>query len=171
MPVNRPGCRQAEAVTEVLVVTVTALVVIAAATVVGPRLGIAAPLVLVAIGVAASFLPVFSATHIEPEWILEGVLPPLLYSSAVSMPAMNFRREFGAISGLSVLLVVDPQPGDFLVVRNHRLAVIAAQRSVLLDARDNGIFNADVLANALANLDATEIATEIATEMRGTLAG
>ena len=85
---------------------VTAFVVIAAATVVGPRLGIASPLVLVAIGVAASFLPVFESVHIEPEWILEGVLPPLLYSSAVSMPAMNFRREFGAISGLSVLLVV-----------------------------------------------------------------
>lgn len=92
--------------TELLVVIVTALVVIAAATVVGPRLGIASPLVLVAIGVAASFLPVFSSTHIDPEWILEGVLPPLLYSSAVSMPAINFRREFGAISGLSVLLVV-----------------------------------------------------------------
>jgi NhaP-type Na+/H+ or K+/H+ antiporter len=93
-------------VTELLVVIVAALVVIAAATVAGPRLGIAAPLVLVAIGVAASFLPVFASVHIEPEWILEGVLPPLLYSSAVSMPAMNFRREFGAISGLSVVLVV-----------------------------------------------------------------
>ncbi|WP_369375417.1 cation:proton antiporter [Promicromonospora sp. Populi] len=92
--------------TEPLVVIVTALVAIAAATVAGPRLGIAAPLVLVGIGVAASFLPVFESTHIEPEWILEGVLPPLLYSAAVSMPAMNFRREFGAISGLSVLLVV-----------------------------------------------------------------
>jgi monovalent cation/hydrogen antiporter len=93
-------------VTELLIVMVAALMVIAGATVVGPRLGIAAPLVLVAIGVAASFLPVFADTHIEPEWILEGVLPPLLYSSAVSMPAMNFRREFGAISGLSVVLVV-----------------------------------------------------------------
>jgi CPA1 family monovalent cation:H+ antiporter len=93
-------------VTELLVVMVTALVVIAAATVAGPRLGIAAPLVLVATGVGASFLPVFAAVHIQPEWILEGVLPPLLYSSAVSMPAMNFRREFGAISGLSVVLVV-----------------------------------------------------------------
>jgi CPA1 family monovalent cation:H+ antiporter len=93
-------------VTELLVVLVTALVVIAAATLVGPRLKIAAPLVLVAIGVGASFLPVFSSTHIEPEWIIEGVLPPLLYSSAVSMPAMNFRREFGAISGLSVVLIV-----------------------------------------------------------------
>ena len=91
---------------ELLVVIVTAIVVIAAAGVVGPRIGVAAPLVLVAIGVAASFLPIFAELHIEPEWILEGVLPPLLYASAVSMPTMNFRREFGAISGLSVLLVV-----------------------------------------------------------------
>jgi NhaP-type Na+/H+ or K+/H+ antiporter len=92
--------------TEFLVLIVTALVVIAAATVVGPRLGIASPLVLVAIGVAASFLPVFADIEIEPEWILAGILPPLLYSSAVSMPSMNFRREFGAIGGLSVVLVV-----------------------------------------------------------------
>jgi monovalent cation/hydrogen antiporter len=89
--------------TEILVIIVTGFVVIAAATVVGRRLGIASPLVLVALGVAASFLPFFSTLHIEPEWILEGVLPPLLYSSAVSMPTMNFRREFGAISGLSVV--------------------------------------------------------------------
>ena len=92
--------------TELLIVIVTGFVVIAAATVVGPRLGVASAIVLVAIGVAASFLPVFASVHIEPEWILEGVLPPLLYSAAVSMPAMNFRREFGAVSGLSVLLVV-----------------------------------------------------------------
>jgi CPA1 family monovalent cation:H+ antiporter len=93
-------------VTELLVVFVAALVVIAASAVVGPRIGIASPLVLVAIGVGASFLPMFASVEIEPEWILEGILPPLLYSSAVSMPAMNFRREFGAISGLSVVLVV-----------------------------------------------------------------
>ncbi|SMH28823.1 sodium/proton antiporter, CPA1 family [Rathayibacter oskolensis] len=92
--------------TALLVVIVTALVVIAASAVLGPRLGIASPLVLVAIGVGASFLPLVGTVEIEPEWILQGVLPPLLYSSAVSMPAMNFRREFGAISGLSVLLVI-----------------------------------------------------------------
>ena len=92
--------------TELLVVLVLGFVVIAAATVLGPRLGIASPLVLVAVGVAASFLPVFASAQVEPELILQGVLPPLLYSAAVSMPAMNFRREFGAISGLSVLLVI-----------------------------------------------------------------
>src|ERR1700750_923633 len=77
-----------------------------AAAVAGPRLGIASPLVLVVIGVAASFAPVFRSVQIQPEGILAGGLPPLLYSSAVSMPAMNFRREFGAISGLSVLLII-----------------------------------------------------------------
>ncbi|HEY0216302.1 MAG TPA: sodium:proton antiporter [Cellulomonas sp.] len=92
--------------TELLVVIVAALLVIAAATLLGPRLGIASPLVLVVIGVLASLVPAIGSVHVEPEWILEGVLPPLLYSAAVSMPSMNFRREFGAISGLSVLLVV-----------------------------------------------------------------
>ncbi|KQO10456.1 cation:proton antiporter [Agreia sp. Leaf244] len=92
--------------TELLVVLVAAFAVIAASTLLGPRLGIASPLILVAIGVGASFLPLFDTIEIEPEWILAGVLPPLLYSSAVSMPSMNFRREFGAISGLSVALVI-----------------------------------------------------------------
>jgi CPA1 family monovalent cation:H+ antiporter len=45
--------------------------------------------------------------------------------------------------------------------------VLAAQRSALLDARDNGTFDADVLESELANLDASQIAIE----MRGRLAG
>ena len=97
---------QSERVTELLVVIVIGLVAIVAGTLIAPRLGLASPLVLVAIGVGASFLPQLAQVDIKPEWILEGVLPPLLYSAAVSMPAMNFRREFGAISGLSILLVV-----------------------------------------------------------------
>ena len=93
-------------VTETLLLLVCAFVVIAAAAVYGPKLGVASPLVLVAVGVGASFLPVFDGFHVDPDLILDGVLPPLLYASAVSMPATNFRREFGAISGLSVLLVI-----------------------------------------------------------------
>ena len=101
-----PAACQSGDVTELLVMLVTGFLVIAASTIIAPRVGLASPLVLVAVGIAASFLPVFADIHIEPEWILAGVLPPLLYSSAVSMPAMNFRREFGAIGGLSVVLVV-----------------------------------------------------------------
>ncbi|WP_131845160.1 MULTISPECIES: cation:proton antiporter [unclassified Curtobacterium] len=92
--------------TELLVVGVIAVIAIAGAAVLGPRIGVAAPLVLVVVGIIASLLPFIPDAEIEPEWILAGVLPPLLYSSAVSMPSMNFRREFGAISGLSVLLVI-----------------------------------------------------------------
>ncbi|KRD35273.1 cation:proton antiporter [Oerskovia sp. Root918] len=75
-------------------------------TALAPRLGVAAPLILVLLGVAVSFLPAVSAVEVDPEWILAGVLPPLLYSASVSMPAMDFRRDLKAISGLSVVLVV-----------------------------------------------------------------
>lgn len=91
---------------EVVAVSVLALVVIAGAAVLAPRLGVAAPLVLVLVGIAVALAPVLEDVEIDPEWVLQGLLPPLLYASAVSMPAMNFRREFRAISGLSVLLVV-----------------------------------------------------------------
>ena len=91
---------------EFLILIVLALLVIAAATTLEPRLGLAAPLVLVVMGIGASFLSFVPAVKIEPEWILAGVLPPLLYSAAVSIPAVEFRRDFTAISGLSVVLVV-----------------------------------------------------------------
>ncbi len=92
--------------TESLVVIVVGLVLIAAGALLGLKFGVAAPLLLTAVGVGASFLPMFTDISIEPEWVLEGLLPPLLYSASVAMPSMNFRREFGAISGLSIALVV-----------------------------------------------------------------
>jgi monovalent cation/hydrogen antiporter len=91
---------------ELLIVAVLGLLGIAAATAIGPKLGVAAPLLLVIVGIAVSFLPFVPDVEIDPEWILAGVLPPLLYSASVSMPSMEFRREFGAISGLSIALVV-----------------------------------------------------------------
>ncbi len=91
---------------DLLEFAVLGLLGIAAATAIGPRLGIAAPLLLTIAGIAASLLHIVPAVEIEPEWILAGVLPPLLYSAAVSMPTMEFRRDFRAISGLSIVLVV-----------------------------------------------------------------
>lgn len=85
---------------------VLGLLAIVAASVLGDRIGVAAPLLLVVIGIGVSLLPFVPEVEIDPEWILAGVLPPLLYSASVSMPTMDFRREFGAIGGLSVLLVV-----------------------------------------------------------------
>lgn len=91
---------------QVLIVAVAALLVVAAAAALAPKLRIPAPLILVIIGIAVSVLPFIPAVHIDSEWILVGILPPLLYSASVSMPVMNFRREFTAIGGLSVALVV-----------------------------------------------------------------
>jgi NhaP-type Na+/H+ or K+/H+ antiporter len=91
---------------ELLIVIVLGLLVIAGASLLGPKFGVAAPLVLVLVGIGVSFLPFVPEFTLDPEWILAGILPPLLYSASVSMPAMNFRREFGAISGLSVTLVI-----------------------------------------------------------------
>jgi CPA1 family monovalent cation:H+ antiporter len=93
-------------VTGQLLIVLVGVVVIALATAVAPRLNIAGPLVLMALGLGVSLLPFFPAWELDPEWILVGVLPPLLYSAAVQLPAVEFRRDFGPIAGLSVLLVV-----------------------------------------------------------------
>ncbi|MGW6710626.1 cation:proton antiporter [Streptomyces sp. NPDC054956] len=89
--------------TLVLIVGVISIVAVAAFS---KRLGLAAPLSLVVVGIALSFVPGVPVLAIEPEWVLAGVLPPLLYSAAVNMPASDFRRNLGAIGGLAVLLVV-----------------------------------------------------------------
>lgn len=70
------------------------------------RLGIAAPLLLVIAGLGFSYLPGVPHIEVEPELILAGVLPPLLYSAAIQVPLVDFRRNLRSIFGLSVLLVV-----------------------------------------------------------------
>lgn len=92
--------------TDPLLVVVLGVVVVALATVIAPRFNIAGPLVLLAIGAGVSLLPFVPAFTIDPEVLLVGVLPPLLYSAAVQLPAVEFRRDFAPIAGLSVLLVV-----------------------------------------------------------------
>ena len=51
-------------------------------------------------------------------------------------------------------------PESFQAAKQQQLAVLEAQRSALLDARDNGTFDADLLADVLATLDASQIALE-----------
>lgn len=70
------------------------------------KLGIAVPLILVVVGLGLSYLPGVPAISVPHEWILMGVLPPLLYAAAVNVPVVDFRRNFGAITSLSVFLVL-----------------------------------------------------------------
>ena len=92
--------------TAALALAVLAVLAVVAASALGERLGVATPLLLVGAGVAVSLVPGFPGIEVEPEWVLAGLLPPLLYSAAVSVPAMDLRRELSAVSGLSVVLVV-----------------------------------------------------------------
>lgn len=77
-----------------------------AASVFARRTGVAAPLLLVALGIGASYLPSTPAIHLDPEIVLAGVLPLLLYSSAVQLPVLDIRRNLSLIAWLSVVMVI-----------------------------------------------------------------
>jgi NhaP-type Na+/H+ or K+/H+ antiporter len=89
----------------VVILTVT-LLIISAASCLAPRLGVPAQLILVLAGIGVSLLPSMPDFAVDPQLILLGLLPPLLYASATSISATNFRRDFRAINGLSIILVV-----------------------------------------------------------------
>jgi monovalent cation/hydrogen antiporter len=89
-----------------VVILVLTLMVISAAACLAPRLGVPAQLILVVAGIGISLLPSTPDVTVDPQLILLGLLPPLLYASATTISATNFRRDFRAINGLSVILVV-----------------------------------------------------------------
>lgn len=91
---------------ELSLVAVGGVISVVAVALFSRRLGVAAPLLLVVAGALIGTVPRVSATSIEPEWILGGILPPLLYAAAINMPATDFRRNLKPITGLAVLLVV-----------------------------------------------------------------
>lgn len=91
---------------EILLVVLIGVVAVAVVTALAQRLGVAGPLLLVALGLAVGLLPFVHFPEIDPDLILIGVLPPLLYAAAVRLPAIEFRRDFTPIAGLAIVLVV-----------------------------------------------------------------
>ena len=91
---------------ELLTLAVAALMAIVVAAVLSRRTGIATPLVLLVLGIAFSLVPGTPDFALEPDWILLGALPPLLYATAVQVPVLDLRRSIGMITWLSVTLVV-----------------------------------------------------------------
>lgn len=89
-----------------LTLAIAALVAIVVAALLSRRTGIATPLVLLVLGIGVSLIPNTPDLVLEPEWILTGVLPPLLYASAVRVPVIDLRRNLGMITWLSVILVL-----------------------------------------------------------------
>jgi monovalent cation/hydrogen antiporter len=66
------------------------------------RLDISAPLVLVAAGIAASFLPGVEAVEFDPDTVLFVVLTPLLYSAALESSYLGIRANKRPIGLLAI---------------------------------------------------------------------
>jgi CPA1 family monovalent cation:H+ antiporter len=96
-----------------LLVSLTATILVFAA--VARRFGLPAPLLLVMVGIAASFVPVLPTLRLSPELVLVGFLPPLLYAAAMQSSLVDFRNNKSAIGFLSVGLVIVTAAGVGLV--------------------------------------------------------
>ena len=87
--------------------SLVALVGVVVAVVAGcRRIDAPAPLVLVAVGAAASFLPFVPEVHLSSEVVLVGLLPPLLYSTALQTSLVDFNTNRRPILLLSIGLIV-----------------------------------------------------------------
>ncbi len=91
---------------EVAVLLLALAVSVLAFTALAGRLDFPAPLLLIAVGVVASYVPGVPEIHLEPEVVLLGLLPPLLYAAAIQTSLVDFNANRRAILLLSVGLVV-----------------------------------------------------------------
>ncbi|HEU4850045.1 MAG TPA: sodium:proton antiporter [Terrimesophilobacter sp.] len=95
---------------------VIGLVTIVAVAAFSKKLGVAAPLILVVVGIGISYIPGVGPIELPPEVILSGILPLLLYAAAINVPLVDFRRNLDSISGLSVVLVIATSFGTGLLL-------------------------------------------------------
>ena len=82
-----------------LVALVATVAVVAGLT---RRFGGSPPLVLLVVGVLASYVPGVPTVELDPELVLVGLLPPLLYAAAIRTSLVDFRANRDAIALLSV---------------------------------------------------------------------
>ncbi|HEY3718064.1 MAG TPA: Na+/H+ antiporter [Jatrophihabitantaceae bacterium] len=86
---------------EILGLVITVAIVAGASR----RYGWPAPVLLVAAGIIASYIPGVPRVELDPDVILVGLLPPLLYAAAIRTSLVDFRANRQAIALLSVGLV------------------------------------------------------------------
>ncbi|KQR03408.1 sodium:proton antiporter [Arthrobacter sp. Leaf141] len=80
--------------------------VVCAVSALGRKLDLPVPLLLVLAGVAGSFLPFIPEVELNPELVLVGLLPPLLYAAAFRSSLFDFSSNIRSIGLLSVGYVV-----------------------------------------------------------------
>jgi CPA1 family monovalent cation:H+ antiporter len=83
-----------------LIATVTAVSAVAR------RFDLPAPLLLVVIGIGASYLPFIEVVELSPELVLVGLLPPLLYAAAIRTSLVDVKANVKSITLLAVGLVI-----------------------------------------------------------------
>ncbi|PJJ63230.1 Na+/H+ antiporter [Compostimonas suwonensis] len=91
---------------EIIAWAVVFVVAVVTVTGLARRVGWSAPVVLVLAGVAAAYIPGIPRVELEPEVILVGVLPPLLYAAAIRTSFIDVRARGDSIINFSVVLVV-----------------------------------------------------------------
>jgi len=70
------------------------------------RIRVPAPILLVIVGLAASFIPGVPAYEVSPELVLTVLLPPLLFAAASESSVIAIRRMIRSISQLAVGMVI-----------------------------------------------------------------
>jgi CPA1 family monovalent cation:H+ antiporter len=99
-----PGCDDLRVHTALWILALIATVT--AASVLATRVGVPAPLLLVVVGIGASFLPFVEPFELSPELVLVGLLPPLLYAASIRTSLVDIRAVRRTIAGLAVGLVI-----------------------------------------------------------------
>lgn len=89
-----------------LAVTVLLGLAVLAGSVVSPRVRVAAPLLLVIIGLALGFLPALRQVQLPPQTMLLIFLPVLLFWESLTTSLRSIRRDLRGIVIMSTLLVV-----------------------------------------------------------------
>ena len=87
-----------------------------AGTALASRLGIPAPLLLIAAGIGVSFIPGVPELQLHHDVVLLGLLPPLLYAAALQTSLVDFNANRRPILLLSVGLVVFTAAGIGVLV-------------------------------------------------------
>lgn len=82
------------------------LTALGASATLAKRLAVAPAIVFLIVGIILAFLPGFPRIEMKPEGILLLVLPPLIYSSGVSMSWREFRANLRPIGLLAIGCVI-----------------------------------------------------------------
>ncbi len=91
---------------EIAASLVVLAVVVLTFTALAEKIDFPAPLLLIVVGVTASYLPGVPEVHLDHDVVLFGLLPPLLYATAVQTSLVDFNANRRPILLLSVGLVI-----------------------------------------------------------------